>query len=137
MLDNVEWFTTDVHNLMSCLSLTKLGFLAISPACHLKYGPPSTSLISNFDIYGTEIQASLTIDVLLALLSKIRMERLLFCNKCQVLDMSLCPSEQSKVGRLIVYINLIVYTYYQYMSLHCLQGFHFLSLTMLHHFMRA
>ena len=87
-MDDVIWWTSDVHSLMRSLRLTHLNRLAVTPSCKLRYSPPSASLTSRVNVDLTEIQASLSINMLVALLSNLNVIELWFLEDCKVLDMS-------------------------------------------------
>ena len=95
-LDDVSWWTSDVHSLMTSLHLTHLDRLVVFPECKLRSSPPSASPSSRIKVDETQIQASLSINTLVALLSHIELDELSFRRDCQVLDMSVYspPSPQ-------------------------------------------
>ena len=87
-LNDVSWSTSDVHSLMTSLCLTNLDDLIVLPQCKLTPSPPSASPSSRVKVDQTDIQASLSINTLVALLSHIELDVLSFHKDCQVLDMS-------------------------------------------------
>ena len=95
-LRDVSWWTSDVHSLMASLHLTHLDYLLVFLECKLRSSPPSASPSSLIKVDETEIQASLSINTLVALLSHIELVDLYFHEDCQVLDMSIYspPSPQ-------------------------------------------
>ena len=95
-LVDVSWWTSDVHSLMTSLHLTHLDRLVVFPQCKLRSSPSSASSSSRIKVDETQIEASLSIDTLVALLSHIELDVLSFYRDCQVLDMSIYspPSPQ-------------------------------------------
>ena len=87
-LSDVCWLTSEVHSLMTSLHLTHLDHLVVLPQCKLRSGLPSASPASRITVDQTQIQASLSINTLVALLSHIELDVLSFHEDCQVLDMS-------------------------------------------------
>ena len=102
-LDDISWWTSDVHSLMKSLHLTQLDNLSVS--CKLKHSPPSVSPTSRVKVDEIWIAVSLSINTLMALLSDIEVNKLGFKEKCQVLEMSsyspplrqVCHYEQHKL----------------------------------------
>ena len=87
-LGNISWSTLDVHSLMALLSLTHLFRLCVTTTCTLRPSPTSTPPTSQVKVDEAEIQASLSINTLVALLSHIDVDLLVFYGDCEVLDIS-------------------------------------------------
>ena len=84
-LGDISWLTADVHRLISCLSITKFNNLAVLEGCKLRYGlSPAASRIS---VENIDIQTSLQIETLQALLSGINVYDISFQDAAQVLNM--------------------------------------------------
>ena len=87
-LADVSWLTSDVHSLMRSLNLIHLEDLGVMPACKLRPSPPSASPTSRIKVHDIWIQASLSINTLVSLLSHIELDVLRFYRGSQVLHMS-------------------------------------------------
>ena len=87
-LEDITSSTTEVHDLLSCLSNTHLEVVLIGPGCQLSCSclPASqTSLIAIPDLH---IVASLRIDTLTSLLSRLVVDLLTFMDGCQIQGLS-------------------------------------------------
>ena len=86
-LADVSWLTEDVHKLIYHLSITKLSALSVSEECQLSHGSSPPTAIPLVRVNTTDIKASLKIDTLQYLLSRIQVHDISFQNGAQVLDM--------------------------------------------------
>ena len=107
-LYDVTWLTTDVHRLMSCLSITYLDHLVLRKTCQLRCSLSSDSPSSPVKVNILQIGTSLTITTLESILSQIDVNRLTFHAGCQVLDMDMntTPTPQVSQGHLYEIYNM-------------------------------
>ena len=81
-LDGAPWVTGDIHKLMSCLSIVKIATLFIGENCQLTYKSSSQPPKSPVRIDIAQIEASLTIDTMIDLLSHLEVNTLKIFSEC-------------------------------------------------------
>ena len=87
-LKNITWSTTEVHDLLSCLSNTHLEVVLIGPGCQLSCSRLPASQTSLIAIPDLDIGASLRIDTLTSLLSRLEVDLLTCKDGCQIQGLS-------------------------------------------------
>ena len=97
-LHDISWWTSDIHSLMTSLCLIHLENLEVATACKLRPSPPSASPKARVKVDYTGIQASLSMDTLVALLSYIEVDVLVFYKDSHVLDMASYPPPPPQVS---------------------------------------
>ena len=106
-LENVCWQTSEVHDLFTSLRLTQFGQLKLGALCKLTHNPQSAPPKSQVQVFQIQIQASLSANALMALLSHIEpLHSIAFLGDCKVLDMSSYSPPLSQVSH---YVIVIIY----------------------------
>ena len=112
----VTWQTTDVHRLMSCLSMTYLDQLVVDDECQLISSLPHASPSSLIMVDDVQIYMSLPINTLISLISHMEVNKLNFWSGCQVLDMDVNTTPPPQVSHFVSQaslhsINTSIYCY--------------------------
>ena len=87
-LQDISWLVGDVHSLISCMSSRHLECVYLMPECQLDDSPSSSSYTAVLQIKRIAIQAPISINILVSLLSKITLDKLFFALNGKVFHMS-------------------------------------------------
>ena len=103
-----SWLTSTIHSLLSSLEITHIYNLLVSPPCQLSYTARSPAQRSLIKVDRLQMQTSLGIENLVALLSDLEVVDLSFHEFCQVRGMATYkPSSKVSYIMMITRIRLI------------------------------